>query len=53
MVVERGLEHVVRNRDGKLGERMTYPALRRPPRQPRLIGTATGRAIDPTPTCRP
>lgn len=30
MAIERGVEHVIRNQDGKIGERNTYPRSRDP-----------------------
>jgi hypothetical protein len=30
MAVERGVEHIIRNQDGKIGERNTYPRSRDP-----------------------
>jgi hypothetical protein len=32
MAIERGVEHVIHNRDGKIGERNTYPRSRDPRR---------------------
>jgi hypothetical protein len=30
MAAERGVEHIIRNQDGKIGERNTYPRSRDP-----------------------